>query len=48
MNLATKKYVNEQLADLSTIDAADSSFNNGSHRGCRFCPLLESGCLILY
>ena len=25
MNLATKKYVEEQLADLSTIDAADKT-----------------------
>ena len=33
MNLATKKYVNEQLADLSTIDAADKTKLDGIETG---------------
>ena len=33
MNLATKKYVDEQLADLSTIDAADKTKLDGIETG---------------
>lgn len=33
MNLATKKYVEEQLADLSTIDAADKTKLDGIETG---------------
>ena len=42
MNLATKKYVEEQLADLSTIDAADKTKLDGIETGATAVPTVAS------